>query len=157
MNTAEYAAWAEAAIPPYAADKVRSGRWPEAQAIDLARKEFEQLLPKQQETAGNYFFNVVGDNSETVGSLWFAKAQRVGYEIAYVYDIVIQQEYRRRGHAMRALQALEVEASLLGLAGVALHVFGHNEGAIALYRKLGFEPTNINMYKALPTCQRSEA
>jgi len=74
-----------------------------------------------------------------------------------VYDIVIQQEYRRRGHAMRALQALEVEASLLGLAGAALQVFGYNEGAIALYRKLGFEPTNINMYKALPTCQRSEA
>jgi len=58
---------------------------------------------------------------------------------------------------MRALQALEVEASLLGLAGAALQVFGYNEGAIALYRKLGFEPTNINMYKALPTCQRSEA
>ena len=80
MNTAEYAAWAEASIPPYAADKVKSGRWQEAQAIDLARKEFEQLLPKQQETAGNYFFNILGDDSETVGSLWFAKAQRVGYE-----------------------------------------------------------------------------
>ena len=157
MNSVEYAAWSVASIPPYTADKVRSGRWAEAEATDLARKEFEQLLPQSQETPGNFFFTILNETGNTVGSLWFARAQRVGYEIGYVFDIVILQEHRRQGHAIRALQALETEASSLGLAGIALHVFGHNAGARALYTKLGFEPININMHKPLPAAARGEA
>jgi RimJ/RimL family protein N-acetyltransferase len=37
----------------------------------------------------------------------------------------------------------------LGLSGIALHVFGHNHGAQALYAKLGFVATNINLFKSL--------
>jgi predicted GNAT family acetyltransferase len=33
----------------------------------------------------------------------------------------------------------------------ALHVFGHNTTAQALYAKLGYSPTNINLFKALGT------
>jgi ribosomal protein S18 acetylase RimI-like enzyme len=36
-----------------------------------------------------------------------------------------------------------------GLAGIALHVFGHNAGAQVLYERLGFKATNINKFKAL--------
>jgi hypothetical protein len=35
----------------------------------------------------------------------------------------------------------------LGLAGIALHVFGHNTGARTFYAKLGYHATNINLYK----------
>ena len=59
-------------------------------------------------------------------------------------------EHRRQGHAERALRALEAEVGRLGLQGIALHVFGHNTGAQALYGKLGYVPTNINMFKAVP-------
>jgi ribosomal protein S18 acetylase RimI-like enzyme len=37
----------------------------------------------------------------------------------------------------------------MGLAGIALHVFGHNQSARALYEKLGYAPTNLNLYKPL--------
>jgi ribosomal protein S18 acetylase RimI-like enzyme len=67
--------------------------------------------------------------------------------IAYIYDLAIDPAHQRRGHATRALRALEEEVHALGLAGIALHVFGHNVGAQTLYAKLGYEPTNINMYK----------
>lgn len=45
--------------------------------------------------------------------------------------------------------ALEGEVRALGLSGVGLHVFGHNAGALALYRKLGYQPTSIQMFKAI--------
>ena len=32
---------------------------------------------------------------------------------------------------------------------IQLHVFGHNSGARALYRKLGYEETNVIMTKRL--------
>ncbi|MFO1298108.1 MAG: hypothetical protein U1F25_17690 [Rubrivivax sp.] len=39
---------------------------------------------------------------------------------------------------------------VFGLSGIALHVFGHNHEAQALYRKLGYVATNIHMFKAVP-------
>ncbi len=44
---------------------------------------------------------------------------------------------------------LEVEARRLNLEAIRLHVFGHNTAARPLYEKLGYEPTNINMFKSL--------
>ena len=44
---------------------------------------------------------------------------------------------------------MEAEVQKRGLAGIALHVFGHNTGAQALYHRLGFVTTNINMFKQL--------
>jgi len=156
MNTAEYAAWLTAAVPAYAADKVAADRWPREEAAELARKEYEQLLPMGLETENNFFYAVLDESGKAVGSLWFAEAARIGYRVAYVFDIVIQQPYRRQGHAGRALRALEVEAADRGLAGVALHVFGNNVGARALYAELGYTPTNINLYKRLPLPARGD-
>jgi ribosomal protein S18 acetylase RimI-like enzyme len=45
--------------------------------------------------------------------------------------------------------ALEVKARELGLATLSLHVFVFNHEARALYEKLGYAITNINMSKAL--------
>jgi len=42
---------------------------------------------------------------------------------------------------------LEDEVRRLDLSGIALHVFGRNKGAQALYAKLGFQPTNISLFK----------
>ncbi len=84
-----------------------------------------------------------------VGMLWFAVQTRSGRRIAYVYDVAVRPERQRQGHALRAFRALEAEALRLGLTGIALHVFGHNRGAQALYARLGFEPTNIQLFKPL--------
>ncbi len=95
----------------------------------------------------NHLYAITGEGGVKVGVLWFAEKQRRDSRIAYVYDIEIEPNKRRHGYASRALAALEKEVQSLGLAGIALHVFGHNIGAQALYAKLGFNTTNINMYK----------
>ena len=69
--------------------------------------------------------------------------------IAYVYDIVIESSTDVRVTASGALEALEREVVRRGLAGIGLHVFGHNAGARALYEKLGFVTTNVNLFKPL--------
>ena len=157
MNDSEYATWFEAIVPSYAADKVALHRWSEEEAIDRAKKEYEQLLPRGLETEGNYFCAVLDEAGQTVGSLWFVEAERVGFRVAYVFHIGIKHDHRRRGHATRALAALEVEAASRGLAGIALQVFGHNLNARYLYSKLGYEPTNINLYKPLSASANSDA
>lgn len=149
MTDAEYVSFRESAIPAYAADKVSSGQWSAEQSLELSRKEYEELLPDGLRTANQYLYSVRDDQGQAVGTLWIAVKEQSGKRIAYIYDIEIRPEHRLRGHAMRALAAAEDEARGLGLRGIGLHVFGHNIGARALYEKLGYQPTNINMFKPL--------
>lgn len=151
MNMAEYTLWLEESIPAYAADKVASGQWSEAESLALSKKENDELLPQGLETPDNHLFVIVDANSEQVGMLWFAVQTKFNARIAYVYDVNVRPDRQREGHAMRAFLALEHEVRNRRLAGIALHVFGHNDGARALYAKLGYEPTNINLFKPVPT------
>lgn len=149
ISDEQYAAFVTTSIIEYAADKVTSGQWAEDQSLELSRKEYEELLPQGRRTADNYLFSVLDDQATTVGTLWIGVKEYAGKRSAYVYDIWISPEFRRRGHATRALEAAEEEARKLGLRGIGLHVFGHNAGALALYEALGYRVTNINMFKSL--------
>ena len=82
-----------------------------------------------------------------VGSVWFRLDP--GAREAYVFDITIAQEHRRRGLATVALEAVAAEARAAGCGVLALNVFADNEPARALYRKLGFEEAAIHMNKRL--------
>jgi ribosomal protein S18 acetylase RimI-like enzyme len=150
MTEAEFAAYRAEALPAYAADKVAAGQWAAEAALALSAASFADELPAGLQTPDNHLFTIVDAVAGAVGMLWIAARQRGADRIAYVFDVAVQPQFRRQGHAMRAFQALEREVHALGLAGIALHVFGHNLGAQALYTRLGFVPTNINMYKALP-------
>jgi ribosomal protein S18 acetylase RimI-like enzyme len=149
MTKSEYDEWVEESISGYAADKVASGQWSQEESLELSRKENHELLPLGLETPENHFFAVVDSQSVAVGMLWFAVKTKFSARIAYVFDVNIRPERQREGHAMRAFLALEEEARRLGLSGIALHVFGHNAGARALYDKLGFRPTNISLFKPI--------
>ena len=147
MTQAEYVEWRQQAIPAYAADKVTSGQWSEGESLQLSRKEHEELLPQGLATPDNFLFTIEDSDSKPVGVLWFAVKMRFNARVAYVYDIEVWSHQRRKGHAYRAFCALEQEVRRLGLTGIALHVFGHNAEAQALYARLGFQPTNINLFK----------
>jgi ribosomal protein S18 acetylase RimI-like enzyme len=149
MTESEYSAWVEESVPGYAADRVASGQWSKEESLQLARKEFDELLPQGLETAENHFFAIVDSHSAAVGTLWFAVKTKFNAKVAYVFDVGIRAERQREGHAMRAFSALEKEVRSLGLSGIALHVFGHNTAARALYEKLGFQPTNISLFKPI--------
>ena len=150
MTQEEFLEWERETVPTYAAEKVASEQWKEAEAFALARKSFDELLPQGLTTPGNLFFTVRDQDARVdVGTLWVAVQERAGKRVAYVYDVAIKPEHQRKGHATRAFRALEDEVRSLGLAGIALHVFGHNAAAHALYVKLGYRPTNINMYKPI--------
>ena len=150
MTEEEFLAYAAQENASYAREKVRSGEWREAEALALAEKSFRELLPDGLAPQDNHLFTLHDvDARLNVGVLWFAVQVRGGKRIAYVYDVSIKPEYRRQGYAARAFLALEDEVRTRGLSGIALHVFAHNTAAHALYVKLGYLPTDINMFKAI--------
>jgi ribosomal protein S18 acetylase RimI-like enzyme len=149
MTDAEFAAWRPDSIRRYAAEKLRSGAWDEASSLARAEAELSKLLPKGLATVDHHLFTVQDADGRSVGMLWFARVDRAGTPVAYLYELAIWPDHRRQGHAQAAMRAFEQRARDAGCAGVGLHVFGHNLEARQLYAKLGFQDTNVNMYKPL--------
>lgn len=149
MTDEQYAAFITLSVAGYAADKVKSGQWTEERSLALARQSFDELLPLGLKTPHNYLFSVIDEHATSVGTLWIGVKESAGTPSAYIYDVRISPAFRRRGHATRALLAAEDEARRLGFSSIGLHVFGHNDGALALYEALGYRATNINMLKTL--------
>jgi ribosomal protein S18 acetylase RimI-like enzyme len=149
MTEAEYQAFLTPAIAEYAQDHVKSGRWTAEEAVEQARKEFHDLLPDGVATPNQYLFTLVNEAQQPAGMLWFALQEQQGARMAFVYDIRIDDAFQRRGYGSEAFRQLENKVQALGGSSIALHVFGHNHAAIAMYQKLGYKPTNIRMVKTL--------
>jgi ribosomal protein S18 acetylase RimI-like enzyme len=158
MRPEIYDVYLAAAVAGYAEDNVASGRWSAEDALRRSRAEFGSLLPRGLATPDNHLYEIkAAAEGPTVGFIWFAVVERHGVRSAFVYDVEVHAEHRRQGHAMRAFAALEPLVGALGLSSIGLHVFGHNPGARALYEKLGYRVTGINMVKDCPSAAASTA
>ena len=129
MTPAEFEAYLQPAIAEYAADKIAAGNWSEAEALSHAQRDFADLLPQGVVTPDQHLFTI--------------------RDAEYSRDLRIFDAFRRRGYGMQAMLAVEHEAQALGMDRIGLHVFGHNSAAQALYLKLGYTITNVNMVKHL--------
>lgn len=147
MDEKDFQKYLESSIKDYAEEKVKSGNWAEAEAFERSRQEFKTYLPQGLNSPNNYLFKIVDDSIPVpVGILWIALLR--GSEF-FVFDIRIDAHYQRRGYGKQAMLLAEKEVLSHGGDRLSLHVFGHNTSARALYEKLGYIITNINMTKPL--------
>lgn len=134
----------------YAEEHARAGTWSREQALERARAETAELLPNGVDTPDQYLRVVLDEVSgERVGEVWYALRDEGGIKQLWIFWIGIDPAHRRKGYAAQVLSGLEAEARRLGVAHLALHVFGQNTGAIALYQKSGYVATNLVMRKTL--------
>jgi len=150
MSEEAYDEYVNNSVPNYAREKVASGEWQEEASIERARDVFNEMLPQGLKTPDNYLFEVIDEWNDTpVGVLWITTRERAGQKIAYICDVYIDSDQQSKGHASRALRALEDKVRSMGLSGIGLQVFGHNESAFRLYKRLGYLPVNFFMFKEL--------
>lgn len=134
----------------YAQDKVRAGVWSEDEAEARAARELDEQLPDGPDTEGHYLYAVWDESIQAnVGILWLAVLDSSIGRSVWIYDIVVHEQFRRRGYGARMLGLVEEKARETGAKSVGLHVFGHNDGARKLYEKTGYETTDIVMSKRL--------
>ena len=150
MSEEEFVEWRGSHSKDYADEKVKSGAWSPEEAPRLADEEYTRLLPKGLRTADNFLYTSVDDaTGEKVGHIWFTKMTYGGQTFAFVYDLIIFDQFRRKGFGEATMRALEEKVREQGLDSIALHVFGHNHAAKALYEKIGYEITDLNMQKKI--------
>jgi ribosomal-protein-alanine N-acetyltransferase len=85
---------------------------------------------------------VVGDAGEQqVAGFAIAHVERSGGQrVAYVVTLDVAPEHRRRGLARAMMRVLELQAQAAGCSTMVLHVWVENAGALAFYKREGYEP-----------------
>ena len=154
MLAQDFGDYLNRAVRNYAADHLRTEGGTEGAAFEYARDSFDTLLPDGEATPGHYLYTVFSvEKGVNVGVIWVGVITSKQVRRAHVFDIFIDEPYRRMGYAKQAFQAIEGCVRELGLSEISLHVFGYNDKAYALYRQLGYRPTHISMVKTLESSE----
>ena len=120
-------------------------------------KEIDTLLPDGEKTKKHYLYAIeiksicaadsgdIGagihansDAGNPVGYLWVFAVEKEGRDIAFLMDIFVYPEYRRRGTARKALELAEKLSAERGCDTIRLHVEDSNTAAKNLYAGLGY-------------------
>ncbi len=148
MNESEFQSYIDRVYQGYADEQVKAGSWPADRALDLAKSEINDLLPEGLATQDQFLYNlIVPGEPSPVGVLWMMIRERNGRKEAFIDDIEIFENFRRRGYAAEALKALDEIVKGKEIHTIRLHVFGYNHAARDLYEKCGYEIINIYMDK----------
>jgi ribosomal protein S18 acetylase RimI-like enzyme len=147
MTDEQYRDYRDTAEDGYAKQIAESGlmAWPDA--VQKASDDFARMLPDGLATTDNHLWTAYDDAE--VGILWLRIEARSDGRRAFVGDVSVRENVRRRGYGEAIMTAAEALSRDLGATTIALNVFGNNVGARALYEGLGYETTSVQMRKRL--------
>lgn len=155
MTDDEFAGWREHSITSYARDRSRASGTPLEQTLERARTQLAELLPDGPRTAGTWLLTVCDPEGARVGVLWLGRdGDRPN--VAFVFDIEIDQAHRGRGLGRATMIAAEGVVRAAGYTEIGLNVFGFNEGARRLYDSLGYRVVSTQMTKVIGAAEPAD-
>ena len=121
------------------------------EAEEKAASDHASLFPGGRPQADHHMYILESETGEAVGYLFWARREAPGSgSRAFLYQILIDERFRGRGFGRQAMELLETEVRADGLPGIDLNVWGGNDPARSLYRKLGYGEQAVFMTKDLP-------
>lgn len=149
MSEQDYAFWSERSRTSYADDKMKANSLTREEADKIAADDFKRLLPDGRDSKDNFLFTAHDEKKNVLGYIWFTIRGDTNNRKAFICDVVIEDSYRGKGYGTQIMELVEIEVQKQGLNRIGLHVFGFNETAINLYKKLGYLTTDLVMEKTL--------
>lgn len=137
MSEEEFAAYEAHLLTAYAQEMLDAGAFTNLDsALAASERSQRDLLPEGLRTPGHHLWTARAEDTP-VAVLWI-RVQGAG---AFIYDIEVRAEQRRRGYGREVLDAGALAARDLGAEVLGLNVFGHNDSARALYERAGYRTT----------------
>ncbi len=140
-------AWFTAMWDDYRKDLLDTGFNP-AEALLNIEQNKKALFVNGMPNDDQRIFDV-WDGETKVGDLWLATRERQSAGEWYVYNVVVDEEFRGRGLGRATMLAAEDYVKGQGGTRLALNVFGPNVVARGLYESLGYQTMAIAMRKDL--------
>lgn len=136
-------------IKEYAEEKVKAGTWIQEGSFERSKDEFSRLLPNGKDTENQHIKGIVVENGKTIGIIWVGVYYDTEPFGAFIWDFRIDEDSRGKGYGKDALNELYNLLKEMKISKLTLHVFAHNTVAVNLYKKMGFETTDIMMAKEI--------
>jgi len=150
MTKNEFDQWRDDVVRAFADEQVAAGNWSPAEAMELAAKANDALLPDGFATAGMLYLRAILADGTYIGVVWLGLTHPRGTpDCAFIYDIEIDEGHRGAGYGRALLGAAEDAVRSRGVGAVELNVFGDNARAIGLYQTSGYRVVTQQMRKSL--------
>lgn len=149
MNKEEFNDYMKKSINNYAKELAKSGVYKKEDCQKESENTFNSILSDGLNTKEQNLMNIVNDNNEKIGIIWYGPKGKPDSDEAFIYDFSIDEKYRGKGYGKKSIGLMEREAKNQNFNKISLHVFGHNKRAINLYKKTGFEPYSMHMSKEI--------
>ncbi len=134
MTAAEYPAWLAAGEQRYLADMVRAG----SHTPEQARKKAEEDSARCSAGRGHLRQHPFGASGRRRADRQRLAQARHLPEVTYGYSLVVDPEFRGRGHGRSAMAIGEQVTWDVGDQVVMFNVFGGNEAAMSLYTAVSY-------------------
>jgi ribosomal protein S18 acetylase RimI-like enzyme len=128
------------AIATYARAMTATRGLTEAEATAEAERTVTDQLSRGPGARGRLMRKALVDGTE-VGWIWVSLPGPAGPDPAWISVVEVDPDFRSRGYAAAIITATEAELAGLGVPRLGLNVFGDNDIAARLYRRLGFDVT----------------
>lgn len=154
LTQAEYEAYMAVMVPAYTREVAKAASMSLEAATARTRQQLAGILPEGRMTPEHDFLAILDDRGRRAGTLWVGPRREDATPTFYIYDIVVDRDRRGEGIGTAALLWVESEAARRGLDAISLSVVAHNQGAIRLYERMGYEalvvePAGQSMIKRL--------
>jgi ribosomal protein S18 acetylase RimI-like enzyme len=150
MTRSEFDEWRDGVIRAFADEQVAAGNWSSTEAVQLATKANDALLPDGFATAGMLYLRAELADGTYICVLWLGLTHPRGTpDCAFIYDIEINEGHRGAGYGRALLAAAEDAVRSRGVGAVELNVLGDNARAIRLYQTSGYRVMTQQMRKSL--------
>jgi len=138
-------AWMVTMWADYRQDLLGAGSTPQDADRNISRNR-EVLFNGDDPADGQYFFDVLSDDV-IVGTLWLADKKDDVAKDWYIYDIIVNEQYRGKGLGRLTMRAAEECVKSQGGKRLGLNVFGPNTVARSLYESMDYQVMAVSMYK----------
>jgi ribosomal protein S18 acetylase RimI-like enzyme len=152
MTETQFRSYLDTAVEDYAQAHLKSGDCAPKDALRLAQEDYQELLPDGLQSKNQFLFSIhddAPDKNEIIGMVWFAVKDGRAGRSAFIYDLGIREDLRRKGYGRKVMERVEERVREMGIGKVGLNVFGYNQAARTLYEKMGYQITGIGMIKTL--------
>ncbi len=140
MRSDEFPGYLGYFVPDYTDEIATNYGLTPTDARSQAERETARDLPLGAETTSQTLL-CIEDGSTLLGYLWI----NVADGIAFINDFHILPAHQGQGHGKAALLVLRMRLASDGVTQIRLRVAAGNPRAQALYQRMGFRTTGINM------------
>jgi ribosomal protein S18 acetylase RimI-like enzyme len=154
MSLTELDSYKWKGIASYREKLLLTGKYNEKEALQLAEDTFSSLLPSRTNTEDKRIYIMQNELNTDIGLLWYCFGEITTGRIAFICDLTVYEEFRRRGYGRAILRYAEKETKCYGVNQIGLNVYKSNSGATSLYLSEGYRmqeeaPESMYMMKHL--------